>query len=413
MSDTTKLAAAAACGAAVAWLLAKRRAPAPYDAALDEVSALARPNIRALEPYRCARDDYDSGVLLDANENAYGPSLQPAAAGDKGDALVRAALAFDLHRYPCPYQRAVKDRVAAFRGVGRDNVFVGVGSDEAIDLLFRVFCEPRLANVVVTPATYGMYKVCAAAQDVEVRKADLAPETFDVDVEKIAKLADASTRLVFLCSPGNPTAKAVPEKTVRAVLEHPALQTSIVVLDEAYVDYASSPSLAPLVKEYPRLVVLHTLSKAFGLAGARCGTAIGSEATVAYLNTIKAPYSINKLTSAVAAAAFAPDALDALEKTVKATREERARLAAELAKRTTLVDTVFPSDGNFLLVRFVDRARAKALYKALADGGVVVRFRGDQANLEGCLRVTVGTTADTDAFLALLDKTAPAVGMTV
>ena len=164
MASTTKdKLTAAAAGAALALVVSRYlKKQAPYDATHDEVRAIVRPNIRKLEPYRCARDDYEEGVLLDANENAYGACVK------SDEALVKAALKFDLHRYPCPHQRTVKDRVAAFRGVKRDNVFVGVGSDEAIDLLFRVFCEPRTANVVVTPATYGMYKVCAATQDVEV-----------------------------------------------------------------------------------------------------------------------------------------------------------------------------------------------------------------------------------------------------
>ena len=205
MASTTKdKLTAAAAGAAIA-LVASRylKKRAPYDATHDEVRAIVRPNIRKLEPYRCARDDYEEGVLLDANENAYGACVK------SDEALVKAALKFDLHRYPCPHQRTVKDRVAAFRGVKRDNVFVGVGSDEAIDLLFRVFCEPRTANVVVTPATYGMYKVCAATQDVEVRTANLLPETFDVDVDAVERAVDSNTRLVFLCSPGNPTARQV------------------------------------------------------------------------------------------------------------------------------------------------------------------------------------------------------------
>ena len=216
-------------------------------------------------------------------------------------------------------------------------MFVGVGSDEAIDLLFRVFCEPRTANVVVTPATYGMYKVCAATQDVEVRSANLLPESFDVDVDAVERAVDTNTRLVFLCSPGNPTARQVPRQTVERLLASPKLQRTIVVVDEAYVDFAPEPSTAPLVKTYPRLVVLHTLSKAFGLAGVRCGTAIGSPATIHYMNAVKAPYSINKMTSCLAAEALSSPSLKALQAVVQDTLRERERLAARLACLTVRV----------------------------------------------------------------------------
>ena len=411
-SSSSSLALAAGLGAAAGALaLAYARRPrAPYDGSLDEVSALVRPNIRRLEPYRCARDDYEEGVLLDANENAFGPVVQTCPGGGGRGAVVRAACGLDLHRYPCPYQKPLKDAVGAFRGVNRDNIFVGVGSDEAIDLLFRVFCEPRRANVVTLPATYGMYKVCAAAQDVAVRTAPLTPETFMVDIAAVEAAVDADTRLVFVCSPGNPTCKSIPAKDVRALLESPKLARCIVVLDEAYVDYSDEPSLAPLVHDYPRLVVLHTLSKAFGLAGVRCGTAISSPKLVQYLNNIKAPYSINKMTSVVATAAFSDAALTALRANVADTKAQRSRLAAALGAKP-YVAKVFDSDANFLLVRFKDHAKAKPLYTALAEAGVVIRYRGDQKNLGGCVRVTVGTPADNDALLALLDKTAPDFGL--
>ena len=409
---TFGLAVAGCVGAAVGALIStyRSRPRAPYDASLDEVSALVRPNIRRLEPYRCARDDYEEGVLLDANENAFGPVVQTCPGGGPRGAVVRAACGLDLHRYPCPYQKDVKDAVARFRGVARENVFVGVGSDECIDLLFRVFCEPRCANVVTCPATYGMYKVCAAAQDVAVRTAPLAPETFMVDVAAVEACCDDDTRLVFVCSPGNPTCRSIPAADVRKLLESPKLAKAIVVLDEAYVDFSAEPSVAPLVLDYPKLVVLHTLSKAFGLAGARVGTAIGSPGLVAYLNAIKAPYSINKMTSVVAAAAFSDAALAALRANVADTLDQREKLARALAEKP-YVHTVFPSDANFLLVRLRDHAKAKPLYTALAEAGVVVRYRGDQKNLSGCIRVTIGTPSDNDALLALLDETAPKFGL--
>lgn len=405
--DKLTAAAAGACVALVAARWLRRRAP--YDGTQDEVRAIVRPNIRKLEPYRCARDDYEEGVLLDANENAYGACVKPSGSTPTST-LVKAALTFDLHRYPCPHQKRVKDRVAAFRGVQRDNVFVGVGSDEAIDLLFRVFCEPRTANVVVTPATYGMYKVCAATQDVEVRTAELLPESFAVDVEAVENACDANTRLVFLCSPGNPTARQISREVVERLLGSAKLRRSIIVVDEAYVDFAPEATTAPLVAKYPRLVVLHTLSKAFGLAGIRCGTAIGSPQTVHFMNAVKAPYSINKMTSSLAAEALSAPSLAALKAVVQDTLAERGRLAEKL-RALPYVCTVFRSDANFLLVRLKDHAKAKPLYTKLAESGVVIRYRGDQANLSGCVRVTVGTPADSYALLALLAKVAPGFGL--
>ncbi|KAJ1463029.1 pyridoxal phosphate-dependent transferase [Pelagophyceae sp. CCMP2097] len=384
-------ATAAVAGFAAAHLLRRSRRDGPGDGeALDDVCGLVRPNIRKLEPYRCARDDYDSGVLLDANENAMGAVVDSATP--------------DMHRYPCPYQMPLKERVAKFRGVEAENVFVGVGSDEAIDLLFRLFCEPRLDNVVITPPTYGMYKVCAAAHDVAVVAAPLVAETFAVDVAAVEAAVTPRTKIVFICSPGNPTAKSIPLSVVEQLLKSPKLSRCILVVDEAYVDFAATKSAAPLVKKYERLVVLHTLSKAFGLAAARVGTAIGDKRVIQYFNNVKAPYSINKLSSALAVEAFAPKALAKLESSVATLISERTKLRKALEAKA-YVEKVFDSDANFLLFRLKRQDIAKPLYKALADAGVVIRFRGDQQHCAGCLRATIGTPAENLALLALLEKT--------
>jgi len=363
----------------------------------DEIGRLVRGNIRRLAPYRCARDDYSSGVLLDANENSFGPALS-------GDA--REARSVEIHRYPDPLASRVREGIASLRGVHPGNVFVGVGSDEAIDLLFRVFCEPKASSVLILPPTYGMYKVCAAANDVTVLQAPLDPANFDVDVERCARTARASTRLVFVTSPGNPTSRLVsPEKVLQL---HERLPRAVIVVDEAYVDCApEAASMAPLVAEYPRLVVLHTLSKAFGLAGARVGTAVADARLVAFMNNLKAPYNVNSLTAKVAADALSDLGLARMRHNVQSLLEERATLVKELAA-LDCVDRIHPSDANFLLVKIRPPALAKPLYLALADeASVVVRYRGDQLHCDGCLRITVGTPADNAALLAALDRLAP------
>lgn len=258
-----------------------------------------------------------------------------------------------------------------------------------------------------------MYKVCAAAQDVRVLSAPLAAESFAVVEESVLAQVLPSTRLLFICSPGNPTATSVPLAIVERLLQHEKLARCIVVVDEAYVDFsASERSAAPLVAKYERLVVLHTLSKAFGLAGARVGTAIASEKIVKHLNAVKAPYSINKMTSKLAQDALGAQGLKALHKTVAETLVERATLATAL-ENLPFVHTVFKSDANFLLFRLRQHEMAKPLYTALADAGVVIRFRGDQPNCSGCLRVTVGTPEHNKAFLERFVETAKTFGLRV
>jgi len=391
--------AAATVAAAIIGFAVGRRWSQRKDEEEDEdfskadLSLLARRNIRELEPYRCARDDYAEGVLLDANENALGPAVSDRT------------MAEGLNRYPDPYQKELKELVGKYRGAGHENIFVGVGSDEAIDLLFRVFCEPRRHNVVIMPPTYGMYKVSAAANDVAVVEAPLEPETFDVDVATVLAKTTPKTRLVFVTHPGNPTARCVSRDRLVELLQK-LPKSCLLVVDEAYVDFSDVASMAPLVAQYARLVVLHTLSKAFGLAGARVGTAIGHPTVVSFMNNLKAPYNMNSLTSKVAAAALAD--LTSVKKAVETLVEQRERLKQSLLE-TPFVLAVYPSDANFLLVKFRDAPNVKRLYKTLADAGVVVRYRGDQLHCDGCLRITVGTADENNVLLAKLNHFAPTV----
>ena len=333
-------------------------------------SLLARPNILSLHPYRCARDDYDSGVLLDANENAYGPASLPSNSLDPYDN------GMELERYPCPYQRTMKRLLCDYRNgqskssttnggtIDESHVFVGVGSDEAIDLLIRIFCTPGASNgsgdaIMITPPTYGMYKVCAAVNDVNVQTVPLTP-SFDVQVEEIYKAVNEKTKLLFLCSPGNPTSKSIPLETIESIASSNKYN-GIIVVDEAYVDFSSQPSATSLISKYANIVVLQTLSKAFGLAGIRCGFAMGPADIIQLMNNVKAPYNVNKLTSDAAMNALKHT--EVLEKHVNSVLEERDVVKKELEGMEFVVK-VYESDANFLLFRV--KQKANELYKAVS-----------------------------------------------
>ncbi|KAL3916019.1 MAG: hypothetical protein SGILL_005366 [Bacillariaceae sp.] len=357
---------------------------------------LARKNILELQPYRCARDDYSEGVLLDANENAFGPTSLPTKNLDPYDN------ANTLERYPDPYQTPLKELVAKYRGHGLTpaNLFVGVGSDEAIDLLMRIFCAPAQDNILITPPTYGMYKVCAKVNDVQIVSAPLTPD-FDLDIPKTLDAVTDKTKLLFICSPGNPTCKAIPLKDVETIASSDKYD-GIVVVDEAYVDFSAPDSSAvSLIQKYPNIVVLQTLSKAFGLAGIRCGFCIGAPDVIQLMNNVKAPYNVNALTSEVAINAM--QSIETLEKHVKETLEQRAVVKSRLEVLADIVVKVYPSDSNFLLFRVKDKALE--LYKTMADKGVVTRFRGNELHCDQCIRVTIGTPEENEKFLDLLQAT--------
>mmetsp|Transcript_35888 Transcript_35888/g.61227 ORF Transcript_35888/g.61227 Transcript_35888/m.61227 type:complete len:395 (-) Transcript_35888:234-1418(-) len=368
---------------------------------------LARPNVLALHPYRCARDDYDSGILLDANENALGPASLPTNSLDPYDN------AMELERYPCPYQRTVKQLLCDYRngkhddggaesGIRPENVFCGVGSDEAIDLLIRIFCAPGATNgggeaILITPPTYGMYKVCANVNDVAIQTVPLTPD-FDLQIPEILQAVTPQTKLLFVCSPGNPTAKSIPLSDIRQLASSPAYQ-GLVIVDEAYIDFSSTPSATSLVSEFDNIVVLQTLSKAFGLAGIRCGFAIGPPDVIQLMNNVKAPYNVNKLTSDAARNALKNTAL--LEKNVRDVLDQRDVVARQL-EGLDFVVKVYPSDSNFLLFRV--KQKANELYKTMADRGVVSRFRGRELHCSECIRVTIGTPEENRKFLEMLEK---------
>jgi histidinol-phosphate aminotransferase len=355
---------------------------------------LARQNILELQPYRCARDDYSDGVLLDANENAYGPTSLPTNCLDPYDNHN------SLERYPDPHQIALKELYANYRGHGITpaNIFVGVGSDEAIDMLMRIFCYPTRDNILITPPTYGMYKVCAKVNDVQILAVPLTPD-FDLQVDEMLNAATEDTKLLFVCSPGNPTCKAIPLSEIEKIASS-TKYSGLVVVDEAYVDFSDKGSAVELINKYPNVVVLQTLSKAFGLAGIRCGFCLGSRDVIQLMNNVKAPYNVNSLTSEVAINAM--KSIPTLEKNIAALLAQR-KVVAEKLKSLDFVVKVFPSDSNFLLFELKDKALE--MYKTMADAGVVTRFRGNEMHCTQGIRVTIGTEEENGKFLELLKKT--------
>ncbi|CAH0477171.1 unnamed protein product [Peronospora belbahrii] len=374
---------------------------------LDEIDRLIRPNILALTPYRCARDDYNQGILLDANENSLGPPLH-------GHEHLKA---MELERYPCPYQFELKKAITEFRNlnsmekINETNTFLGVGSDEAIDLIIRVTCTPRVDNILITPPTYGMYSVCANIHDVAIisvplqieapaenltgKKPDLPLPSFHIDPQEILKAATALTKVIFLCSPGNPTANVLRLQDIETILDSKKYK-GFVVVDEAYIDFADTPSFCTLVNKYKRLIVLQTLSKGFGLAGIRLGIAFGDPKLIQVLNNVKAPYNISKLTSDVARKAFSN--LEQLRQSVNLIKKEKHRVIRELQK-LSFVRRIYSSDSNFVLFEI---PHALSVYRQMASRGVVIRYRGNQHLLADCVRATIGSRDENDQMLELL-----------
>lgn len=357
---------------------------------IEDVLKLVRPNILGLEAYSTARDDCGSNqpeIFLDANENPYNNGI---------------------NRYPDPHQKALKAKIAEIKGISAGSLFLGNGSDEAIDLVYRVFCVPGKSNTVSIAPSYGMYEVAAAMNDVEFRKVQLRPD-FSMDTEAMLSAADSKTRLMFVCSPNNPTGNSFPVEQIEDILERFG---GVVVLDEAYIDFSVRPSLTSLVKRYPNLIVLQTLSKAWGMAGLRIGLAIADPAVIALMSKVKYPYNINVLAQKMALMKLDEAAKD---KAVAEIVGQRFRLEKELAKCPE-VKGIYSSDANFLLVRFEN---PDEVYERLLAGGVIVRNRSKVPGCEGCLRITVGTPVENDRLLRLLSSPvaepveAPAPGMEI
>lgn len=325
-----------------------------------------RNNIKELLPYSTARDDYKGGdisVWLDANESPYNNGV---------------------NRYPDPHQKALKGEIAQLKGVTPEQVFVGNGSDEAIDLCFRIFCEPGVDNVVAIAPTYGMYAVAAAINNVAVREVPLEAETYALNVPAMLAAADAHTRLMWVCSPNNPTGNAFSLQQLEALADN---FSGVLVVDEAYIDFSSQPSMLTVLSKHPNVVVLQTLSKAWGMAGLRLGLAFASPMIADIFARVKYPYNVNAPTQAEVAKRLHAEPHDAH---VAEVCSQRQWLATELAKMPCVLK-VYYSDANFLLVKVTD---ADAIYDHLVANGIIVRNRNRVKGCEGCLRITVGTLAE-------------------
>ncbi|MFR9651832.1 MAG: histidinol-phosphate transaminase [Rikenellaceae bacterium] len=339
----------------------------------EDVLGLVRPNILALEPYSTARDEYEGGdidVWLDANENPF----------DNG-----------INRYPDPHQVELKRVLGGIKGVDPKQIFIGNGSDEAIDLIFRVFARPGVDNVISIAPTYGMYKVAAATNDIEVREVQLG-ENFSLPVDKLLSAVDERSKVIWICSPNNPTGNAFAEGDIIRLLEE---FQGVVVVDEAYIDFAEGEGFLPKLGSYPNLVVLQTLSKAWGMAGLRFGLAFGSEEVISLMNRVKYPYNINVLTQARVAEELKRDVASEVAEIIA----ERERVLAALPHFAT-VKRVYPTDANFVLVEVEN---ANDLYDRMIAAGVIVRNRTKVVMCENTLRITIGTAEENDRMLKVLE----------
>ena len=348
-----------------------------------DIHRIIRPNIKDLVPYSSARDEFtgEAKVFLDANENSLGSPLLKW-----------------YNRYPDPHQQALKEKLSHIKGIDPAHIFLGNGSDEAIDILYRAFCEPGRHNVIVCPPTYGMYEVSAHINDVAVRKVPLT-EVFQLDLEALEAAVDADTRIIWICSPNNPTGNSLDRGDIEMILNN---FDGIVVVDEAYINFSRHRSFIPDLADYPNLVILQTLSKAWGLAALRVGMSFASADIIGIMNRIKPPYNINE-----AAQQLASEALEEVEQVNEMIRilvAERDRLAAAL-KQHPLVQHVYPSDANFLLVK-VNGGRK--VYDFLLTQGIVVRDRSTTPGCADCIRITVGTPTENEILLKALDAFAAA-----
>ncbi|MBC7417748.1 MAG: histidinol-phosphate transaminase [Pedobacter sp.] len=341
------------------------------------VEDLVRENIKNLKPYSTARDEFkgNASIFLDANENSHG-----------------SPLSVNYNRYPDPLQTNLKVELSKIKGVPAEHIFLGNGSDEAIDLLFRAFCNPGVDNVIIVPPTYGMYEVSANINDAVVKKVNLLPD-FQLDLENIAESIDKNTKLIFICSPNNPTGNSIRRGDIETVL---ANFNGIVVIDEAYINYAKQKTFIQELKEYTNLVVLQTFSKAWGLAALRLGMAFSSKPIIQILNKIKPPYNVNQATQNLALEALKN--VEQVNKWIKEIVEERDRLSTELAK-LSIIKKVYPSDANFILIDVDDAA---GTYQKLVDQGIIVRDRSKVTLCEGCLRITIGTKEENDRLIEVL-----------
>ena len=331
-----------------------------------ELDKLIRPNIKTLKPYSSAKDEYtgDAKILLDANENSLGSPLTKW-----------------YNRYPDPYQQKLKEKLAFVKQIAANQIFIGNGSDECIDILLRTFCEPGKDNIIICPPTYPMYEVSANINDIAVQKALLLSD-YQLNVAHIEQLVNPNTKIIWICSPNNPTGNSLDLIDIETILNH---FDGIVVIDEAYINFSKQKSFVQSLIDYPNLVVLQTLSKAWGLAGLRLGMCFASPEIIGYMNKVKAPYNINIVTQELALQAL--EEVGQVNDMIKLLVDMRIALAQVIASMPHVIQ-VFPSDTNFILVKI---PKARQLYEYLLSKGIIVRDRSALELCEDSLRITVGT----------------------
>jgi len=342
-----------------------------------DINTLLRKNIQQLQAYSSARDEFSGAakVFLDANENSLGSPLTKW-----------------YNRYPDPHQHQVKAAISAIKGITPDHIFLGNGSDECIDILYRCFCEPGKDNVVICPPTYGMYEVSAHINDIEIRKAPLT-EDFQLDLIHLENLVDAHTKIIWICSPNNPTGNSIHREDILTVLNN---FKGIVVIDEAYINFARQKTFVQDLGEYENLVVLQTFSKAWGLAALRLGMAFASSEIIAVMDKVKPPYNINQATQDLALKAL--EEIGQVNDMIRELVEMREALA-EVFKQMPAVEKVYPSDANFILIKI---KKARAVYEYLLTKGIVVRDRSNVQLCADCLRITVGTEQENTVLVDAL-----------
>jgi len=344
-----------------------------------ELNDLVRANIKTLHPYSSARTEYtgEALVFLDANENSYGSPLD-----------------VNYNRYPDPLQGRLKEELSKIKGIPPQNIFIGNGSDEVIDLAYRIFCEPAKDNVIICPPTYGMYKVCGNINDAQIKEVNLTRE-FRLNVEGILQSVNSNTKLLFICSPNNPTGNNMNRMDIELLLNN---FQGIVIIDEAYINYSKQKTFLQELTEYENLVVMQTLSKAWGLAALRLGLAFASEKIIELFNKVKPPYNINLSSQQLGIKALA--GIEKVNENIKTTVEQRNMLHQQL-HQFGFVQEVYPSDANFILVK---TGNADHLYQYLSAQKIIVRNRSKEVLCENCLRITVGTPPENEILMEAFRK---------
>ncbi len=339
-----------------------------------DINNFIRDNVKAMKPYSSARDEFEetADIYLDANENPYSNGL---------------------NRYPDPYQKGLKQLISEIKGIPVNNILLGNGSDEVIDLILRAFCEPGEDNLIITPPTYGMYKVAADLNNINIKES-LLNKDFSLNTENLISKIDRNTKLIILCSPNNPSGNCMAKEDIISVLN----TGKLLVLDEAYIDFAEGKSLLKELNNYPNLIIAQTLSKAYGLAGLRLGMCFASQEIIEVLNKIKPPYNINEL-SQQWAKVYLKDARKNSERKAKILRNKEI-LYKEL-KYLNCVKKIYPSDANFFLVKMKD---ARLVYEKLLKKSIVLRDRSNQPLCDNCLRITVGTEPENEKLIEELKK---------